>query len=203
MAALRVGASRSRRALLVVFRHVLRFRVRDSLVAIDAGVLVFLTDLVHLGSACLLLFDVHRRERVTVAAFARIARLHSVPLVGRQFEPLRLELLGGRNGAHDLAVELLAGGDLAHHLVPPVLRHVAVGAVGADAGAVAVVNGLLVLLVHVVLHLVTADAELECVGGFHRRVEAAPEEDAGNEADRQQRKQRVLGTGAFEAGPEP
>jgi hypothetical protein len=44
------------------------------------------------------------------------------------------------------------------------------------------VNGLFVFLVDVVAHLMTADAELQGIRGFHRGVEAAPEEDAGEKA---------------------
>jgi hypothetical protein len=51
------------------------------------------------------------------------------------------------------------------------------------------VDGLLVLLIDVVAHFVTAYAELHGVGGFHGGVEPAPENDAGDEAAAQQGQQ--------------
>jgi hypothetical protein len=55
----------------------------------------------------------------------------------------------------------------------------AVGTDGAHAGAVAVMDGLLVFLIDVVAHLVTADAELQVLVASIAGVESTPEEDAG------------------------
>ena len=45
------------------------------------------------------------------------------------------------------------------------------------------VDGLLVLEINILLHLVTRDAELEGVGVLHEGVEATPEDDARHPAD--------------------
>ena len=58
-------------------------------------------------------------------------------------------------------------------------------AAGTHAGAVGVVDGVAVLLEHVVLHLVTAGAEGLGVGCFHGGVEATPENHATEEAHQQ------------------
>jgi len=46
-----------------------------------------------------------------------------------------------------------------------------------------IVDGWRVFLVDVFLHLVTADAEFEGIGGLHGGVEATPEYDAANEEE--------------------
>src|SRR5574343_736577 len=179
--------SKTRRSLVVVlFLHALRLVVRDTLVAIDTGLLLVPGDLVHLRSPCLLLFDVHAFEAVAVAALAGLGLLHPRPFVLGEFQSLGLEFFLGIDGADDLAPYLLARLDLAGHLVHPVLGHVAVRADRANAGAVGVVDGFLVFLVNGVAHLVAGDAEFKGIGGFHGGVESAPEEDAGNETDHQQ-----------------
>jgi len=172
--------------------------VGDALVAVDAGVLVAQGHLVLLPRPLLLHLGVHAVEAVAVAALARVRPLHALPLVFRQMQALRLELLRRVDGAHHLAVEFVGGLDLPRDLVHPVLRHVAVGADGAHAGAVRIVDGLLVLLIDRVAHLVAGDAELQRVGRLHGGVEAAPEDDAGDETDYQQGQQGVLGAGLFE-----
>ncbi len=74
-----------------------------------------------------LLVRIHRVPRVAVAAFVRIVALHRRPDMLRELHPLRLEFLRRVDRARDeFAVELLARLDLAHELVHPVLRHMAV-----------------------------------------------------------------------------
>ena len=89
--------------------------------------------------------------------------------------------------AEDLAPDLLRGLHLARDLVGPVVRHVAVRARRAHAGAVGVVDGGLQLREHVVAHLVAAGAERLGVGQLQRGIEAAPEDDAGDEAAEHQK----------------
>ena len=55
--------------------------------------------------------------------------------------------------------------------------------------AVAVVNGLLVLLINVVAHLVTRDAKLLGISRFERCIEATPKHHTRNEAGYQQTRQ--------------
>ena len=181
----------------------LGFCVRDTLVAVDTGLLFLDADLVHFRATQFLLFGIHAIKAVAIAAFARIVGLHARPLILRQLQPVRLELLRGVDDAGDLAPDFLARLDLADHLVRPVLGHMAIGTDGAHAGAVAVVDGLLVFLIHVVAHLVTADAELQGIGRFHGGVETAPEEHAGEKTDHQQGQQRILCTRSLQHRQKP
>ena len=178
-----------KRRLLVFFLHALGLVVRNALVTVDAGLLLVLRDLVHLGTAQFLPLGVHAFKAVAIAAFARVHRLHTRPLMLGQTKPIRLELLLGIDGAHQLAPQLGAGLDLAYDLVRPVLGHMAVRTGGSHAGAIAVVDGLLVLLVHVVTHLMARDTELHRVGGFHGSVETTPEKDTCDEPQREQTQQ--------------
>jgi hypothetical protein len=60
-------------------------------------------------------------------------------------------------------------------------------------------NGLSVFGVNIVLHLVARDAEFQGVGRFHRGVEAAPEDNAGDTANHENAPPGIpLG-----GGPEP
>ncbi len=87
------------------------------------------------------------------------------------------EFLARTDRAENVAPDLLGRLDLASDLARPVMGHVAIGAGGAHAGAVGIVDGRLQLLKDVVAHLVAADAELFGVGDFHRSIEASPEHD--------------------------
>lgn len=176
-------------------------QVGDALVAVDAGVAGFHGRHVALAGARLLVLGVHALEGVTVAAFAAVGCLHALPLVLGEGEALGVELLGRRDRAGELAPDLLRCLDLAQDLVGPVLRHVAIGADGRDAGAVRGVDGSLVFLEDGFAHLVTGDAELLGVRRFHGGVEAAPEQDAGDEAAADQRQDRVGDTGLAEDRP--
>lgn len=187
---------------LVLFLHALGLLVGDALVAVDAGLAVALRQLVLLPRALFLHLAVHALEAVAVAALARARALHALPLVLGQLQALGLELLRRVDGAHELAVEFVGGLDLPRHLVHPVLGHVAVGTDGAHPGAVLVVDGLLVFLIDRVAHLVAGDAELQLVGRFHGGVEAAPEDNAGEESDHQQGQQGIFGAGPAQGGPQ-
>src|SRR5687767_3913280 len=116
--------------------------VRDALVAIDAG--LFLArerGRVLRRGALALAREVHGLEVVAVAALERVVGLQARPLVLRELEALPLELLLGADGAEDLAPHLLRRLHLARELVGPVVRHMAIRARGAHAGAVGVVDG--------------------------------------------------------------
>jgi hypothetical protein len=109
--------------------------------------------------------------------------LHARPLVPASSPRLALNFSGVSMLPSILWKHLVARLDLADDLGHPLLGHVAVGAGGAHAGAVLVVDGVAVLDVDVVLHLVARDAEGLAVGPFHGGVEAAPEDDAQHEGD--------------------
>jgi len=71
-----------------------------------------------------------------------------------QFTALVEEFLARVDGAENRAPDLLGRLHLARDLVGPLVRHMTIGAGGADAGTVAVVDGVLDFHVHVVFHLV-------------------------------------------------
>src|SRR5690606_32627853 len=120
-----------------------------------------------------------------------------------QLPALGAARLGCVGGAPRLAAECPGGLYLANRLVGRFARLVARGAGGAHAGAVAVVDGLLVLRIDVVAHLVAGEAERLGVGGFHDGVEAAPEDHPDGEADQQQRAKGVVRAGSLQEGEQP
>src|SRR6188508_2692150 len=93
-----------------------------------------------------------------------------------------MELLLGGDAAEDMGPDFLGSLDLARDLHGPFVRYVAVRALCAHARAIGEVNGLLQLRIQEGLVAVAAGAEGFRVGGFQRGVEAAPEDDAADEA---------------------
>ncbi|MNJ57431.1 hypothetical protein D3C77_530200 [compost metagenome] len=170
--------------------------VGDALVAVDAGPTLGKALLVGAGRAAGLLRIVEEAEVVAVAAFLRVVALHARPFALGHHRALGLELLRRVDAAKRLVQQLVGGIELAHHLWPPLLRHVAVRADRTHPGAVVVVDGVAVLLVHVDFHLVAGDAELFSVGQFHDGVETAPEDDAQHEG-------QAHGAERQPHGPEP
>src|SRR5678815_5684514 len=84
--------------------------------------------------------EVHVVETVAVAAFERIVGIEPRPFVLRELEALVLELLARADRAEDLAPHFLRRLHLACDLVGPVVRNVAVGALGAHAAAIGEVD---------------------------------------------------------------
>ncbi len=177
--------------------------MRNPLVTVDAGGLPLLAEVgrVHLGGTLPLQGEVHVLEVVAVAALARICLFHPLPLPLRHLAAVTLELLAGVHLAGDHAPQLLGSLHLADDLVGPLVRYVAIRAAGAHTGAVGVVDGVAILLEHVVLHLVTAGTEGFGVGSLHGGVETAPEDNAAKEAHQQQHPEGRLG-GGFEGDPQ-
>ncbi len=145
--------------------------------------------------------EVHVAEVVTVAALERVVGFESRPFVLGQLTTLVEEFLARVDCAEDRAPNLLGRLHLARDLVGPLVRYVAIRTGCPYARAVAVVNGILDLHVHVVFHLVTRNAEGLRVGGFQRGVETAPEDDPGDEPAEGQRPQTVVDAGPAENGP--
>ena len=87
----------------------------------------------------------------------------------------------GRDGAHDLMVEVTGRFDLGDHLVMPLFWYVAIRTGRTHACTVTVVSGLLVVRVDELFHRVTADAELFGIGGFECPVEASPGDHADDD----------------------
>ena len=159
--------------------------------AIDAGLAAVVVGLLHpLGGFRPLMGEIHRLERMTVAAFAAVGVLHRFPDVLGKGRPRRLELLRGVDRAEELVPEFVGGLDLANDLGGPVLRHVAIRTSCPHARRILVVYGGLILLVDGVAHLMTGDAEFDAVGRLHCRIETAPGDnssDRANSADPDQR----------------
>ena len=78
-----------------------------------------------------------------------------------------------------MMVKLVGCLNLPRNFVDPSLRHMAVRARGAHAGAVGIMDRLLVFLIDVVLHFMTCNAEFFVIGQFQRPVETSPEHNSG------------------------
>src|SRR5262245_27466671 len=180
----------------------LRKLVRDSLVAVDAGLAFLHGGLVDRGGPLLLHREIHRREGVAVAALVGIVRLHLLPDVLCQRFALLGEFFRRVDRAHELVVELVARLDLADHLRQPFPWNVAIGADRAHARAVPVVNRLRVFLVDRVAHLVAGDAELQSIGPLQRPIEAAPEVDSSEAAGDEQGPEGVTARRGSEGVPQ-
>src|SRR5687767_7125777 len=110
--------------------------MRDALVAVDAGLLAARELLrMRLCTPLRLTGEIHRLEFVAVAALERIVRFQPLPLAAGELLPFCEELLARVDRAEEPAPHLLRRLHLARHLVGPVVRHVAVGADRAYAGA--------------------------------------------------------------------
>jgi len=87
----------------------------------------------------------------------------------------------GRDGAHDLMVEIAGGFDLGDQFMVVLFRYVAISAGRPYACAVAVVSAVLVVRVDKLFHGVTTDAELFAIGGLECPVEAGPDDHADDD----------------------
>ena len=121
--------------------------------------------------------DIHGVFRVAIAALARVTRLHRVPNVLRELEPMLVELFRRVDGPQGLMQELITGLDLPPDLEKPFMRHVAIGADRTHSELILEVNGLHVFLIHRVAHLMAGGAESQRIRRFHRPVEPAPEQN--------------------------
>src|SRR5690625_4447660 len=124
--------------------------------------------------------EVHVFEGMTITALQRVVGLQPSPLTRSHLQAMLEEFFAGIDGAEDLAPDFLRSLHLARRLVGPVVRHMAVWTGGADTRTVGEVDGALHLLIDVVAHLMTADAEGLGIGQFQSRIEPAPEQDAAN-----------------------
>ena len=83
------------------------------------------------------------------------------PLVLRELQAFRVELLLRIDAAEHLVPQFVRGLYLPRHLRSPFARHMAVGADRPHPGAILVVHRLFVFLVDGVAHFMTGDAEPE------------------------------------------
>lgn len=84
--------------------------------------------------------------------------------------------------AGDFAPEFFAGLHFSYDFMGPFMGDIAVGTAGANAGAIAVVNGGFQFLEDIVVHFMAAGAKRFRITGFHKGIEAAPEDNVGGEA---------------------
>ncbi len=175
--------------------------VSNAFVAINAGLAFFLRLHVFLVRRLFLQLRRHGLKAVAVAAFARVAVFHALPLMGGQRHPLRLELLLGVYHPRELAPDLKTRFGFANHLVGPVLGHVTVRTDCPHPRAIGVVNGLFVLLVDVVSHFVTRNTKFQLIGHLKARVESPPENNTSNKTHTRERQNGILGTGLFKYFP--
>src|SRR5688572_19965077 len=113
------------------------------------------------------------------------------------------EFLTRVDGAENLAPDLLRRLHLAGDLVGPFVRNVASGTARAHPRAVGVGDRRLELREHVVLHLVTAHAELLGIAGLERCIEATPEDDTTDESSDGEYSEAQMLAGSAEGVPEP
>lgn len=134
--------------------------MRNTLVAVNAGLFVALCQFVRLDRTLFLFLDIHALKTMAVAAFSRVRALHPLPLEFGERQPFCLKFLRSIYGARDLAIELECRQGLAGYFVHPVLGNMAIRAHRPYTGTVRVVNSLLVFLINRVTHLVAGNAEL-------------------------------------------
>ena len=84
-------------------------------------------------------------------------------------------------------IELVGRQYLAHHLMDPRARHMAIGARGAHTGPIGVMNRVFILSIYIRLHLVARDAERFSVGHFEAPVESTPQQHADNNCQKKAR----------------
>ncbi len=113
-----------------------------------------------------LLFGIHRRDVVTISALLRVCRFHVLPNTLRQFKPMGFKLGGCINGTCEVFVEVVGRFNFANEGANKIMGDVAIRTNGLDARPVFGMNGVFVLLVIVVLHLMTGNAEAQGVGAI-------------------------------------
>ena len=133
---------------------------------------------------------------MAVATLKRIVRLEESQLVLRQLQPLGLELFRRIDCSEDLSPHFLRGLHLASDFFGLVVLHMAVGANGAYARTVRVVDCALELGKHVVPHLMATRAEFLRICQLHGGIERAPEENTANETADGQKSQTEMNAGA-------
>ena len=158
---------------LVVFVVVCGQIVCNTFVAIDAAIPRLLGFRVLLSGSVLLFFKIHGIKLVAITASGRVVILHCPPNMLGQFQTLRFKFFRCVYAANEFVIELAAGFNFTNNLWKPGLGYVTIRTNYAYAGAILIMNRLLIFLVNRLLHLVAGDAELEGVGVLHAQIEAA------------------------------
>ena len=160
--------------------------------AIDAGFAVFHPFLHFFSRAAALFFPMHGLERVAIAAFPGIIRLHLGPNPFRHNKALGFEFLGRVDCPDQFVIELVGSSDLAPELGCPGLGNVAVGTYCTNARRVRIMFAFNILLVDRIAHFMTGNTKFQRVRIFHEGVESSPEHDAPNTADNENQAQGKL-----------
>lgn len=169
---------------LVTFyaRHIRQF-VCNAFVAINAGLLATgERRRVLFRSAQALRREIHVIEVMAVAAFQRVVRFQSCPFMFRELSALCVEFVARVDRAEYLSPDVLGRCCLARNFLGPVMRDVAIRARGPYTRTIGEVNRVTHLLVHVLGVFMATNTEFLGIGRLQRCVEAAPEDDACDEA---------------------
>jgi len=121
--------------------------------------------------------------------------------MGGQLDPFGFKFLFGIDHTGELAPQLKARFGFANHLMRPVLGHMTIRADRPHTSAIGIVNGLLVLLVDVVAHLMTGNAKLQRIRHLQASVKATPKNDTRHEPHTRDGQDRVLSAGLFKETP--
>ena len=107
--------------------------MRDALVTLNAGLAAHRGLVVLLARGAVLCVHVHRVICMATLALPGVVGLHPVPDPAGHLPTVRFELLGRVDGPHQLAPYVARRDQLGAELGPERLRHVAVGAAGANS----------------------------------------------------------------------
>src|SRR3990172_11908495 len=132
----------------------------DGEMAVDAGLAFGLALGVPVLGLLRLQFGAHGGVLVAIPAFQRVGFLHALPYPLGKLVAVRLELLLGVDHTGEVAPQLEGRPHFAKKHRARLARHVTVGTDGAHSAAILVVDGVLILRIDVLAHLVAADTEL-------------------------------------------
>src|SRR5215510_12286346 len=170
--------------------------VRDALVAIDAGLFARKKEaLMGLNRTRALARDVHRLGTMAIATFKRIVRLHPRPFVLGELETMGEKLLARIDCAENFSPHLFRGLHLACNLVGPFVRYMAIGAVGAHARSIVIMDGCFQLVEDIGAHFMTGGAKGFRIRQLQRSIECAPEDNSGDKARQHQKSKAEYRTG--------
>jgi hypothetical protein len=153
-------------------------------VAVNAGFASLLGFFMITGSKTSLAGEVHGGKIMTVAAFAGVRFLHGLPDMFGQIQPFGFKFFRRINRANQPMKQFVGGLDFSYDLWCPFPWHMTIRTGSLDTGRIRIVHRLFVFLVNRGFHFVARNTKCQRVGGFHCRVEAAPENHAhSNECD--------------------
>lgn len=156
--------------------------MRDSLVAIDAGLALLLGfGMIFLGPRFLLI-AVHRFEAMAIPAFPGAAFFHSGPFMACHLHAFGFKFFLGIYDTCYFPVKLGGGLNLADNLMRPILGHMTVTANGSYTRTIGKMRGLLVFGEDIVTHLVATDTKLQGVCSVHPRLKTGEQQQAAKKS---------------------